>query len=267
MITYRALGHCGRLGNALWELASTVGIAMDSGEKPILPANWMHRPYFSVPDEFFGEIPPDAKEATEWAQHLDTRARPYLQDWRLFWPYINVIREYLQPSPYALEILAGYPTTRKWWQPAVGIHVRRGDNVVDPGVPNKSDYHLCPTLDYYQRGIAEFDYIIRKEVFSDDLPWAQANIPAASYGVSTPHLKEHEPGFVTTEPHDWIDLFLLARCTHFVITGSTFGIWAAILADVHPARVVRPDRVYGPLLDYIDSELMFPPDWKVLPLC
>ena len=152
---------------------------------------------------------------------------PYLQNIHLFYTHIELIREYLQPSPLALEALADYQLP-PW--PKLAVHVRRGDNVFDPGVSNKSDYHLCPSLDYYQRGIKELPEG-NMVVISDDIPWCREQFPqAAFFGQGTGHPKEHEPQFLTSKPCDWIDLFLLAQCDSFVISGSTFGIWGALLS-------------------------------------
>lgn len=271
MITYRDLGHRGRLGNALFELAATIGIARAYNQDVIFPEDWIHRPYFSVPDEMFGPIPDHAIEAydtVDAVERIDPRVRPYLQDYSLFADHMDEIRGYLQPSESALGLLL---TEDQIPPGTLGVHVRRGDNVVDPGVPNKSDYHLCPPLDYYKRGTAhmiiahsEWD---NRAVFSDDIPWCKENFRRTVdyWGNGEGYWKEHEERFGIDAPNDWIDLFRLAQCDHFVISGSTFGIWAALLANVPGDHVVRPDRVYGPLLSYIDSELLFPPDWKVLP--
>lgn len=271
MITYRDLGRRGRLGNQLFELASTIGIARAYNQDVVFPEDWIYRPHFSVPDEMFGPIPDHAVEAYDMAdavEHIDPRVRPYLQDYRLFADYIDEIREYLQPSLAAFGLLlveeAAPPGT-------LGIHVRRGDNVIDPGIPNKSDYHLCPSFDYYNRGADQTmnDYVIHKvAIYSDDYPACRENWSGSAvvWGSAEPYWKEHEERFGVDEPQDWIDLFGLSECDHFVVSGSTFGIWAALLADVPGDHVTRPDKVYGPLLSYIDSELLFPPDWKVLPL-
>jgi hypothetical protein len=256
MITYRRLGHVGRLGNALWEFASTWAIAQREGEEVVFPENWMHRPYFNLPDWLFGSIPDDAVEANE----VEPGLAPYLQSFPLIRHELPVLREWLKPSELARKTLERiqFPP-----HPVIGIHVRRGDNVFDPGVPNKSDYHLCPDLSYYQRGLKHFNTDPRHlAVISDDIPWCKENIPADFYGNGVGHPKEHLPEFLTTQPLDWIDLFLLARCDYFVISGSTFGIWGVLLADVSPSHVVRPDRVYGPLV-HADSELLFDPGWHV----
>lgn len=138
------LGKVGRLGNALFELASTIGIADAVGEPPYFPWDWIHRPYFSLEPALFGDdirnlpahmlesdmktvrpefrgagavMPPvNPREATEFATHIDIRARGYLQDIRLFWPSIGKIRDWLKPSPLAQATLASYPLPqgRSW---------------------------------------------------------------------------------------------------------------------------------------------------------
>ena len=263
MITYRALGQRGRLGNQLYELASTYGIAQARGEEPIFPADWIYRPFFRVPDRLFGPIPDTAVEAAEFAQHLDYRCRDYLQDINLFIDYLPTLRMFFQPSLHAAEHvpdLFSYFNLRE----TLGVHVRRGDNVVDPGVPNKADYHPPPSLAYYRRGIAHFSFVPHIVCVSDDIPWCRENIPAHFYSEGRAYFKEHEPEYGKAVPQDWVDFFLLAQCDYFVVTGSTFGIWAALLADVASSHVVRPNKVYGPLLSYIDSELLFDPRWEVI---
>jgi hypothetical protein len=266
MITYRNLGRHGRLGNQLFQIASTIGIALDHSDAAVFPADWVYRPFFSFPDiMFMDEIPHTARESTEFAQHLDPRARPYLQDISLFWNHIYPLRYYLQPSARAIDTLVEMKIPNC---PRIGIHVRRGDNVVDPGVPNKSDYHLCPSLDYYQRGLKELAPVAFSNssyiCVSDDIPWCKENIYADYYGEGTAMPKEHEPTFLSTVPRDWIDLFTLTACDYLVISGSTFGIWGALMANT--PHVVRPDKIYGPIVAaYTDSELIFPKEWKVIP--
>lgn len=271
MITYRALGRMGRLGNALFELAATIGVAMDRHEEVMFPADWVHRPYFSIPDELFGDVPDSAVESTEYAQHIDYRVRPYLQDVNLFLPYMDLIRDYLQPSPAAIETLSMFELPERG---RLAIHARRGDKVIDPVVPNAQDYHRCATVDYYTRAGALFiEWLdLPREppikslcVFSDDVQWCRENLPPADfYGDGTPYWKEHEEMFGKEAPTDWIDLFLLSRCDYFVVTGSTFGIWGALLSNAAPDHVIRPDRVYGPLLNFINESILFHPNWRAI---
>jgi hypothetical protein len=261
MITYRDLGLRGRLGNALFQFASTMGIAWSLNQPARFPDTWIHRPYFDIPDGMFGNVPPDATESYELVSGFDPRALLYLQDYRLFAPYMENLRWWLEPSQLAKETLLPVTLPR----PILGVHVRRGDNVSDAGVPNKSDYHICPPLNYYQRGIAQFEGQYNSVVIcSDDQRWCADNLKADLYGHGIAHPKEHEPDFLATTPVDWMDLFLLAECDYFVLSGSTFGTWGALLANVPPDHVIRPDQTFGPqVAAYTDFNLMFDPGWRV----
>lgn len=264
MITYRKLGYVGRLGNQLFQVASTIGIAVSRNEDVVFPADWIYRPYFSLPDYMFSDsIPDSAEEATSFVSYMDPRCRVYLQDVSLFWSVIDDIRVLFNPSNLAREQVS-FPSFE--WSYSTAVHVRRGDNVVDPGVPNKSDYYICPDADYYMRGIDLFKPVTSSlSIYSDDIPWCKENLPpAAFYGNGVPQPKEHLPEHFTTTPVDVLDLFSMALNSQFVITGSTFSIWGAILGEVDPEHIVRPDRVYGPLLDYINSDLLFHPEWRVI---
>ena len=55
MITYRHLGRNGQLGNQLWQIAGTVGIAHKEGDMAGFPF-WRYRRYFSVPAEMFSDL-------------------------------------------------------------------------------------------------------------------------------------------------------------------------------------------------------------------
>lgn len=262
VVSFRHLGFIGRTGNALFQFASTIGIARSMGAEPRFNENWSHRPYFSVPDEFFG-VPEDAVEATDLATIIDARTRVYLQDYRLWMPVIDEVRSYLKPSPLAEEMIAGQSAEFDQLRgPILSVHVRRGDNVPgqDAGVPNKQDYYVLPTVEYYQCAIKLLRTDCRSVVvFSDEPDWCAQNLDADLFfrGVTRP--KEHEPAFATAPVLDFVDLQLMARCHRHVVTGSTFGIWGALLAKSQ--KVVRPSPVYGPLLPYVDENTLFPSEW------
>lgn len=264
MITYRALGRHGRLGNQLFEFAATYAIGSTLNREVRFPASWKYRKYFSVPDELFlDEIPWHAQESYELVQGVDPRAACYLQDYNLFESRLPSIRWMLRPSAFATECIV-HSAMLDLPRPILGIHVRRGDNVIDPGVPDKHLYHLCPDLNYYMTGAWQFPHARSVAVFSDDIEWCKEHIPAQYYGAGVPSLKEHEPGYWEQIPYDWPDLFLLSMCDYLVISGSTFGVWGALLSEQPGANIVRPHEVYGPKLDYIDSELLFDPKWKAI---
>lgn len=265
MIVFKDLGRVGRLGNALFQLASTMGIAAGRGDVARFNADWMHRPYFSVPDELFGG-PGDLDggiEAQTLVPHIDPRAAVYLQDFELFRPIWPTVRSVLAPSEMAHKILDEQTDFHQLVRPILAVHVRRGDNVVDPGVPDKHNYFPLPTMRYYTAAIAEQQSlgVASVAMFSDDIEWCEKALPGFDYyhhGVARP--KEHEPDYLTAPVLDWIDLQLIALCEHHVLSNSSFGVWGALLAEDDNAIIVDP--FFGPKLEYIKAELQYPKEWR-----
>lgn len=254
------LGTTGRLGNQLYQLAGTIGLARAYFEEPCLPP-WDYAPFFSVPPQFFGSCI-EGVDARELVPHIDERARVYLQDIGLFTDVMDQIRDYLAPSELAVEVCDRIIDFQTLERPVLGVHVRRGDNVPgqDPATPDKARYHGCPGADYYRRAVEAMRPAGSVAVFSDDPEWCRAHLEADYFHLGVPRPKEHTPGW-TDPPLDWIDWHLLASCDAFVLSNSSFGIFAALMAG-GPATVSWP--LFGPALDYIDASLMVPAHWERL---
>jgi hypothetical protein len=266
MITFPALGQAGRLGNQLWQIASTIGIARSRGEDVCFP-DWDYRPYFSLPDEFFSGDPEAGTDASTLVPHIAPSAAIYLQDYNLFKDMAAEIREYLTPSdqafdkvgehPWMVELLSSYTV--------VAVHVRRGDNAYDPGTPDKHLYHPLRSASYYSAAIDVFPTDVEVMVFSDDIPWCRENMDSILgrrcyffEGGSVRH-KEHEPEYKTAVFTDWVDLAAMTLAPLHIISNSTYAWWGAFISgDPSP---VYPTNWFGPKLSHIDTSLMFPDYW------
>lgn len=259
MLVYKNLGMFGRLGNQLWELASTAGIAFAEHQAPGFPLEWKYRPFFCVPDEFFHNGIANVRSVLDCharLDHLDARARPYLQDIGLWREYEEVIRGWLRPSYEATSILhERFPWYYELPRPITAVHVRRGDNVNEGEW--KANYHPAPTLSYFNSALELLGETEGTVVaFSDDPDWCAGNLTNVKvFRGGYPMPKEHEPEYWRTVPTDWIDFFALCGADRFVLSNSTFGWWAAYLSESQD--VIYPANWYGPALDYIDTSLMF----------
>lgn len=267
MIGFSRLGRCGRLGNQLWQIASTAGIAHTLGQDVILP-DWDYRPYFNVPDEFFPTSPGPRGYEKSWreanhtalVEHMDPRCREYLQDYHLWEEIVDQVWDWFQPSELAQERLA-----EEWFtdldRPVLSIHIRRGDNAKAP-----NNNHPLRPWSYYE---AAFERMRGKftsiAVFSDDPDWCrdafagyEVEYPIAFF-VGTPRKKEHEVGYATDQFADWIDLQLMSLCDRHIIGNSTFAWWGAFLS--HDPAPIYPVPWFGTDLQYIDASLMMPESW------
>ncbi|CNH16685.1 alpha-1,2-fucosyltransferase [Yersinia pekkanenii] len=105
----------------------------------------------------------------------------------------------------------------------VGIHIRRGDFIksTDP-------LHLATGIDYIKKSIKKFNnrnFI----VFSDDIGWCRDKLGESD-------------GIVYFSGNSAIEDFIgLMCCKDFILSGSTFSWWAAILSLNENTRVVIPN--------------------------
>lgn len=264
MIVCTQLGKCGRLGNQLYQAAATIGLADLYGEGVGLPNDWSYREWFSIPDEMYGEC--DGVESSQLVHHIDPRAAIYLQDWNLFSHMLPRIQEYFSPSGRGRVEVAQFTEFAALKRPILSVHVRRGDNVPgqDPDTVNKHLYHPCPPLEYYLGAIKQFGDLPKSvAVFSDDIEWCEQNLEADYFhhGIARP--KEHKPEYLTAPVRDQVDWFMQASCDYHVCSNSTYGIFAAIVANNEVPPVISWP-VFGPYLDYIDASLLFPDNWRRL---
>lgn len=268
MIAYTELGKAGRLGNQLWEIASTYGIAMGQLDTPAFPV-WDYQPYFSCPEKWFCGC--YGTPATDFVKYMDPRARAYLQDYNLFRGVEQKVREYFKPSESAATDLddiwsdqhLGEPY-RDVQRPLVSVHVRRGDNVTHP-----EGYHPLRSWDYYRSALdltsPDGDIV----VFSDDPDWCQQNFeketgrkPYLIYrGVARPREYVDRIAYITSPVLDWIDLQLMARCDEHIISNSTYAWWGAFLSE-NPSPIYPSNWFGWRIRDWTDASLMFPKSWR-----
>ena len=214
--TFRDLGRHGRLGNQLFQIAGTIGLAHMFGTEPVFPRSWTYRPQFSLPNTLYGGALTIARSVDGWkhapAPATDHFIHRYLQDVSLWDEVHDRVWAWLQPSPRALAEAVGSLEHALGMENKTAVHVRRGDYL---------ERSVLVPLTYYEEALQS----IRQEygegpvlVFSDDLDWCRANLgaPNAVYVEGNP---------------DWLDLTLMSRCQHHVCANSTFSWWGAFLSD------------------------------------
>lgn len=219
------IGNGGRLGNHLFTIASTIGLALRHGYTPRFPANWKYRNRFNIPDEWFGEIVnvtplrEAGYEYQEWPLYGEVVSiSGYLQSPKYWAGFEDKIREYLTP---------------KGCKPAIidrtAVHYRRDDYVGNP------NYYQLPMGYYLTDG--------EVMAFSDD------------NGFKCLH---HYPAATRNEIED---LILMVSCNRHIISNSTFSWWGAYLSGSND--VTYPSKWFdGPLADRATTKDLFPDEWK-----
>lgn len=244
IVSYAGLGSCGRLGNQLWQIASTIGIAGHRGAGPAFP-RWEYEPYFRVPEwMFYDELP--SEHFTDLTVSAEGQVN-YLQELRHF-EYLDeedgTVRAMFQPSVAAMEELQRrFPT---FWlkEHVTAVHVRRGDYVSLP------QHFPLPTLDYFRRSrdiVADQEPDTCFLIFSDDPGWCQDNMDSVfgdydhEYVIGVP--RPVEIADRQGDPEDQYDLQLMSFCDRHIISNSTFSWWGAYLSQ--DAEILHPDVWFG----------------------
>jgi len=245
MITYKDLDNMGRLGNSLFEIASTIGIA----EKCYVPyafPEWKYQSFFKKP------LPHLNGSTNGWVtlneptfkyhDHIQLGAGTnvnvagYRQSFK-YWEHCKpLVDSYFELTDHLQTELEGSHGAifdslgAVWSTPRLtSIHVRRGDYL------KLEDYHTnLAKTNYYVAAIRQFKYT-QFVIFSDDIEWCKSNLQF----IPDPIYMEG-----TNEVHQ---LFLMAKCTNNILANSSFSWWAAYFNSNKDKKVIAPKNWFGPL--------------------
>jgi hypothetical protein len=242
LITYPCLN--GRFGNQIFEIVATLGLARKSNRVAKFP-KWEYSDLFEYDPNFMPlitkeemELKNDVLQEEECYDfiehkfgHLSHQTFPLLkvEGFRQHFKYFNFIaydvRSFLTfkgiHKLYVQERLAivSKSNTR------IGLHIRRGDYVNNPG------YDIC-TVSYYLKAV---DYFRQQDpsadviIITDDKSWCLENL--------IPRIPNSSISPFQSEKYDFIALSL---CDYKIISNSTFGWWAAWLDARFTSQVIAP---------------------------
>ena len=243
MITFQSLGRMGRIGNQMFQIASTIGIATRHGFDYGFPywKNHDHvRRFHSAEDIdiqswFKNPLPEMAQydyqhRRIPWGYHelrIEdwTTLLGHMQSEKYFLHCQDIIRHYFE-FKHETPLM---PNT-------VAVHFR--------GCDYGGEYHPHCKSGYYQKALEIFKGK-RVLVFSDE--------PDAA-------LKVIGTGEAVRGNHSMVDLELMSRCSHHVIANSTFSWWAAWLSK---GEVIAPKIWFGPVAGQ-DASDVYCKDWIVI---
>jgi hypothetical protein len=240
-VTYSMLGNYGRMGNALFEVAATIGYAKKYNVPYYFP-EWNDKRLFNISDEFFVNKR-SVNTKNQYNEPCFTYNEiPYLEDVNLF-GYFQSYKYFDHCKEYIREVLTpkGMDDTNLF-RGVCGIHVRRGDYLKFP------DIHPTQPIEYYNKAM---ELVPAKKflIFSDDVSWCRQNFKGDRFTV-------------TDEASMEVDFRMMTACNHFIIANSSFSWWAAWLSEHEDKVVVSPKKWFGkeiekssPIIDLI------PPEW------
>lgn len=120
------------------------------------------------------------------------------------------------------------------------IHVRRGDYL------RYTNTHFVQGIDYFQRAVKEID-VKKYIIFSDDIDWCKNNF------IDNPCFKGKRLIFIENEK-DYVELFLMSKCTSHIVSNSSFSWWGAWLGTNDNKKVVAPLRWWSGYCDDVVPE-------------
>ena len=233
MISFSQLGNprWGRLGNQLFQIACTLGIAHRNGHTAIFPS-WSYEQYFAHALPSGNLIHPQVRQYNSlFYEPIDLPPgewdlQGFFSSEKFFETIADDVRKQFEPSP-AISAYIGQKYGSLIARQPCSIHVRRGDYL-----QLSWDFPAQP-LAYYQHAIKQFSSDTLFLIFSDDITWCKRYFTGPQFE------------FIENE-EDIIDLLLMSRCSNHIIANSTFSWWGAWL-NPNPEKIVLcPARWYGP---------------------
>lgn len=253
MITFRSLGRKGNLGNQLFQLASTIGIAKKSGHDFVFPY-WEFARFFS-----FNFPMTQQKSLTHFKQFVEKKYG--FHEWLLDEGDYDV-NGALQSEKYfdieftrkifAFKPSFVIPLLRKheylFEKKPIFISVRRGDFVYHP------NYYQLPYKYYFLALTQNFDdWEERNLVFmSDDIDYCKFHFGFLKNAIFIEKLSAIEQLAIGSQGKD------------LIISNSTFSWWMAWLSEKDESKIVRPIKNFRGefAIENVDSDF-FPSRWRV----
>ena len=257
MITFSKLGQKGNLGNQLFQIASTFGIAAEHEQAVCFP-DWKYERYFQgiLPN---GTLSAQRRQepyfhyAKNW--NLNPQMNYDIEGWLQSRKYWQAIEKHVKDELSFKSAMISYLVELHpdWFASGTGrqtiaISVRRGDYVGNP------NYELLPASYYYLALLEHFpDYKNYNIIFfSDDIGYCKVQFE----GLPNVHFAEGH--------NDIEQLCLMSLCNHFIIANSTFSWWGAYLGQRNDSKVIRPNYLFaGNLLAENSDQDFWPEEWIV----
>jgi hypothetical protein len=245
-LSFSKLGHYGRIGNCLWEIAATISLAKRHNRIPAIPTSFEWRDKLNIPDEYYKDVTP-TKTVQEYQYHYIPNLLEGADDEPvvdlvgtfqsiLYWSDIqDEIYTYLRPKD------AG-----DFGKYSVGVHIRKGD------YQNNSSY-CAYDIDYYKSAM--------KKYFSD--PRYQFYIVSDDYNYIESHF-EHSEKYIMAYRTPYEDFCNLASCQNHILSGSSFSFWGAFLSPTRgKIKTYRVPRTHTGHLAHLDESTSYMPDWMI----
>ena len=229
MITFSRLGKKGNLGNQMFHIASTIGIALKMNQEYYFP-KWEFSKYFTgnFSEIQISEIPQSVKEKSFKYEEFKIGNGNYdLDGWFQSEKYFDIqyTKElFLFEEKFINALLNNYKFLFN--KKTILISIRRGDFINHP-------YYFQLSFKFYLLAIIKNfpDWKKRNLIFTSD------DISYCKY-----HFSFLKNSFFLEELSAIEQLALSSQCDDFVVSNSTFSWWIAWLGEKENSKIIRPKK-------------------------
>lgn len=237
VISFSRLGNYGRIGNQLFQVASTLGIAESCNAEASFPP-WKYEKYFKDPIPHNGLVSRPHNE-----KHYHYEKIEISQDADLF-GYFQSHRYF--PNNYkpkfSEEIISQWGNHEAFKKETIAIHIRRGDYI------NHECYYQLP-ISWYISALLSIPNWKDCNIlfFSDDMEYLKVHFECLPNAFFI-------PGFEIDH------LCLMSLCDHHIIPNSTFSWWGAYLSE--QKNVIHSGKMFRGSFAHKDIKDFYPPNWN-----
>ena len=263
MIGFNYLGKLGQLGNQMFQYAAVVGAANHIGTSFCVPhhkeihndgiGNKLRIELFDAfeltPDRV-GFIPTN-NNFQEKDFVFDDRIEELEGDWNLV-GFFQTEKYFSHVSDRIRKEFTFHEWIREDCDPIadqfddpVALHIRRGDYLI-----NSANHHNL-SLKYYEKALEHFDNDRQVIIFSDDPEWCMEQ-----------ELFSDDRFEIAQDIGSYHTLYLMSKCSDFIIANSTFSWWGAWLAN--RGKVIAPGTWFGPNNAHKSIKDLYPEHWTVI---
>lgn len=264
-------GFTGRLGNELFQFASTLGIAFYLNRKPVFPGNFGLLSILKTSPKYepglqaeLGKRCSSAKSANEAsANKFDDRLMKldpnhdywvgiYLQSWRYFERHKEEVRRALIfNDDITKEANNVVQNIRKEHANAtlIGVHIRRGDfesnRNVGLGYPMATPEFINSSTTHFLRLFTDSVFVVA----SENMQWCKDNFPK---NLKIVFLDPHSPP---------VDMMILASTDHIITTFGSYSWWAGYLNKgivAYMKDYIKPNTYVARQFDLKREDYMYP---------
>jgi len=142
------------------------------------------------------------------------------------------------------------------YQNTTSVHFRIGDYI------NLQQYHPLLSYHYYVNALNQLKIDTNKKDWNVLYFYEKNDQQYIDKVISMMAEKVTGVKFIPIDHNieDWEQMMIMSLCAHNIIANSTFS-WCGSYFGGAGRKVYYPDTWYGPWLDYIDTKMLFPPNW------